>query len=283
MGKIREKLYDERLIGATFYRLLPYQVLMIAINAVNSIVDSLYAGNAIGESGMGAMGLFAPISLSFAAYVQVMEKRLASLVLPVTDGAVGVVLFSFLLIPAMGMNGLYVANILNGVFCAAVITALAWLEKKRFPRSVEDLMAVPDSFGVGEDRRMDITVRSMEQVVRIAEQVQRFCLQKNIDARRAYYTGLCTEEMAGNIVTHGFAIDRKKHSVDIRLTCKEEEIVLRMRDDCAAFNPSQYARILDSGNREERFKDFGICMVYSLAREVNYQNLLDQNVLTIHI
>ena len=35
MGKIREKLYDERLIGATFYRLLPYQVLMIAINAVN--------------------------------------------------------------------------------------------------------------------------------------------------------------------------------------------------------------------------------------------------------
>ena len=109
------------------------------------------------------------------------------------------------------------------------------------------------------------------------------CLQKNIDARRAYYTGLCTEEMAGNIVTHGFAIDRKKHSVDIRLTCKEEEIVLRMRDDCAAFNPSQHARILDSGNREERFKDFGIRMVYSLAREVNYQNLLDQNVLTINL
>ena len=109
------------------------------------------------------------------------------------------------------------------------------------------------------------------------------CLQKNIDARRTYYTGLCTEEMAGNIVTHGFAIDRKKHSVDIRLTCKEEEIVLRMRDDCAAFNPSQHARILDSGNREERFKDFGIRMVYSLAREVNYQNLLDQNVLTIHL
>lgn len=109
------------------------------------------------------------------------------------------------------------------------------------------------------------------------------CLQKIIDARRAYYTGLCTEEMAGNIVTHGFAIDRKKHSVDIRLTCKEEEIVLRMRDDCAAFNPSQHARILDSGNREERFKDFGIRMVYSLAKEVNYQNLLDQNVLTIHL
>ena len=62
MGKIREKLSDERLIAETFYRLLPYQILMIAINAVNSVVDSLYAGNAIGESGMSAMGLFAPIN-----------------------------------------------------------------------------------------------------------------------------------------------------------------------------------------------------------------------------
>ena len=64
MGKIREKLYDERLIGATFYRLLPYQVLMIAINAVNSIVDSLYAGNAIGESGMGPWACSRPSAIS---------------------------------------------------------------------------------------------------------------------------------------------------------------------------------------------------------------------------
>ena len=71
---------------------------------------------------------------------------------------------------------------------------------------------------------------------------------------------------------------RKKHSVDIRLTCTEGRIILRMRDDCAAFDPSQHARIL---NPDDGVKDYGIRMVYDLAKEVNYQNLLDQNVLTI--
>ena len=220
------------------------------------------------------------ISLSFATYAQVMEKKLMSLVLPITDGAVGVVLFSFLLIPRLGIKGLYIANILNGVLCAALISVLALMEKKRFPRSVEDLMAIPDSFGAREDQRLDITVRSMEQVVSISERIHRFCLDRKIDDARSYYAALCTEEMAGNIVAHGFTVDKRKHSVDIRLTCLQEEIILRMRDDCVAFDPSDHARIL---NPEDRFKDYGIRMVYSIAREVNYQNLLDQNVLTIHL
>ena len=38
------------------------------------------------------------------------------------EGMVGVVLFSFLLIPGMKMNGLYLANILNGFFCSAAAT-----------------------------------------------------------------------------------------------------------------------------------------------------------------
>jgi hypothetical protein len=48
MKNIREKLSDERLVAGTFYRLLPFQVLMIAINAVNTIVDSLYAATPAG-------------------------------------------------------------------------------------------------------------------------------------------------------------------------------------------------------------------------------------------
>ena len=57
-----ERLSDDRLISKTFFALLPYQILMIAINAVNGIVDSLYASNAIGEAAMGAIGLFAPVN-----------------------------------------------------------------------------------------------------------------------------------------------------------------------------------------------------------------------------
>ena len=56
------------------------------------------------------------------------------------------VLFSFILIPSLKMNGLYISNVLNGFLCAAVIAAGAWIALKRFPRSMEDLMAVPTQF-----------------------------------------------------------------------------------------------------------------------------------------
>ena len=88
------------------------------------------------------------------------------------------------------------------------------------------------------------------------------------------------EEMAGNVVMHGFPKDRKDHSVDIRLSIKEDEIILRMRDDCVAFNPAEHARVMAP---EDGVKDFGIRLVYNIAREVNYRNLLDQNVLMIRI
>ena len=198
-------------------------------------------------------------------------------------GAAGQLLDKYLAAVGIERDDVYIANILNGALCALLITVIAWLEKKRFPHSVEALMAIPDSFGVSGDRRMDITVRSMEQVVRISKTIEDFCLQKNIDSTRSYYVALCTEEMAGNIIAHGFTKDKRKHSVDIRLTCMEDEIIVRIRDDCMAFNPAEHAQIINPKSREERFKDMGIRMVYSIAKEVNYQNLLDQNVLTIHL
>ena len=72
----------------------------------------------------------AVVSLMYAGYVQTAEKKVMSLVLPVTDGMLGVTLCSLVLIPLAGMNGLYLSNILNGLICAAVMLlapAPAWL------------------------------------------------------------------------------------------------------------------------------------------------------------
>ena len=106
-------------------------------------------------------------------------------------------------------------------------------------------------------------------------------IDESIDARRAYFAALCMEEMAGNIVQHGFTKDTKRHSADIRVVHKADEIILLIRDDCVAFNPSDHAVMLDPG--EDGMKNAGIRLVYSIAKEINYQNLLEQNVLTIRV
>ena len=59
---MEQALSDRKLLTGLFFRLLPYQVLLIIINAVNGIVDSLYASNAIGKAAMSAMGLYAPFN-----------------------------------------------------------------------------------------------------------------------------------------------------------------------------------------------------------------------------
>ena len=61
---MKRKSSEYALLSGLFFRLLPYQVLLIVINAVNGIADSLYASNAIenGKAAMSAIGLFGPLN-----------------------------------------------------------------------------------------------------------------------------------------------------------------------------------------------------------------------------
>ncbi|MBO4901714.1 MAG: ATP-binding protein [Lachnospiraceae bacterium] len=222
----------------------------------------------------------AVISLHFACYGQAIRHKFLSVVLPVFDGAVFVVLFSIFLIPALQMNGLYIANILNGLACFLMILFCAAGTNKRFPKSIAELIMIPAGFGAEEDARIDISVTQLTEVVDISKQVIGFCKRRGIDGRRAYFAGLALEEMAGNVVEHGFRKDKKKHSVDIRVVHKDEDVILRVRDNCVSFDPLSRASILD---QEDQTKNIGIRLVNGIAKNVSYQNLLGQNVLTIRI
>ena len=225
----------------------------------------------------------AVISLNFACYAQAARKKLLSILLPVMDGFGGVVLCSLFLIPAMApsMNGLYLANILNGVICFALIFGYAWIERRRAPRDMEGLLSMPDDFGVGEERRLDITVREMPEVLEVSRRVIDFCRARGIDETRAKHAGLALEELAANVVGHGFTKDRKKHhAADIRVVHLDDGILLRIRDDCVPFNPSDRAEMLDPA---DPVRNIGIRLVFKIARDVRYQNLLGLNVLTVRI
>ena len=219
-------------------------------------------------------------SLVYVPYAQVAEKKIISVVLPIVDGMVGVVACSFVLIPLMQMNGLYISNILNGVICAVVILIGAWIVLKRIPLSLEDMMAIPEHLGVGPDKRIDISITRLEEVNDVSRRVSDFCKAQGIDARRSFIASLCMEEMAGNIVAHGFTKDNKTHSADIRVVHKDDGIILRIRDNCTAFDPTEYHRVM---KMEEDGKNVGIKLVYGTAKEVQYQNLLGMNVLTVLI
>ena len=223
---------------------------------------------------------FSIICMHFTCWGEASGKHGLVHVLGALDGVVCVAGFTALLIGAVGMNSVYIANVLNGIVTTLVIVGYAWLKNKRFPRSIEKLMVIPEGFGAAESERMDMSVGSMEEVVRIAEQVQKFCLERGVDERRAYLSGLSMEEMAGNIVEHGFKKDKWSHSADVRVIHKDGDVILRIKDDCLPFDPGERQKLAEG---EDAAKNIGIRMVFTIASEVKYQNILGLNVLTIRI
>ncbi len=222
----------------------------------------------------------AVISMHFLCYWQASGQHKPEHLLSLLDGVICVAGFTALLVRTVGMNSVYIANVLNGVVSFVVIVLYAWLKKKRFPRNMEELMVIPDSFGVSESERMDLSVKSMDEVVTVSEQIQRFCLARGIDRRRAYLAGLSMEEMAGNIVAHGFGRDKKSHSVDVRVVHKNDLVILRIKDDCLPFDPVERRQMVEN---EDPAKNIGIRMIYKIARDLQYQNILGLNVLTVYI
>ncbi len=93
-------------------------------------------------------------------------------------------------------------------------------------------------------------------------------------------SGLCLEEMAGNVVLHGFHKDRKRHSVDIRVVYKEGEIILRIKDDCKPFDPSEQIKVFDPN---DKVKNVGIRLVHGISKQLEYRNMLGLNVLMVRI
>ena len=250
--------------------------------------------------GLTVMGLrilpfcmpFSVVNQAFSVYAQIMEKKLFSTVVPILNGAVHVIVFSLLLIPVIGMTGLYIANILNGVFCLLVVVAFAAAQLKRLPKNLTDLLAFPEGFGVSEKEYLEFSVKEEKEISAIAERVEQFCLERGIDRRRATFSGLAMEEMAGNTFARGFAADRQKARLEIRVTHKENDVILRLRYNGIPFNPSEQVNPVQNGGGEAQMlmdsaKDVqyqaAIMLARGITQEIRYKNVLGLNNLQIRI
>lgn len=220
------------------------------------------------------------ICMHYISYSQAADKQIIVHVLTLFDGVISVSLFTAILIPFTGMNSVYFANVINGIVSIIIILIYAARSSRHFPRTIDELMVIPDSFGAVDDEFTEISVKSIDEAVNISEDVQKFCLERGIDKRRSYYAGLAAEEMVVNVIDHGFNKDKKDHSVDVRVVCKNDEVTLHIKDDCIPFDPEERNHLTEGGDAAS---NIGIRTVYSIANEIKYQNLFGLNALKISI
>lgn len=213
-------------------------------------------------------------------YLQATGHNTYVSILSVFDGYISMVVPSMLLAPVYGAFGVWIANPIGVVLTILLTIGYTILFWGRIPRSIDEWMLLRPSFGVPAENCLDIYIRNIEDVEQSSDKVLAFCDSHNIESRAAYYSALCIEEMAGNVVRHGFALDSKSHSLYARVIFIRDTVMLRLKDDCKPFDPGEFISLLSG---ESKFANIGIRMISKLADSMEYQNLLGLNVLTVTI
>ena len=86
--------------------------------------------------------------------------------------------------------------------------------------------------------------------------------------------------MVANIVDYGFEMDNKENIIDVFTIVENDEVFLRIRDNCKPFNPNDLSSIIDEN---DSIKNIGIKIVSKIAKHMNYQSTFGMNVSSIKL
>ena len=239
-------------------------------------------------TGFALYPLYAPIStliVGFSNYYHCLSYESIVRTISVADGILGVCFFTFILVPPFGMTGVWAGQLMGCAFCVLLIIGFAIYFNKKPLLGLDGLMCFDKDFGVPEENRIDITIHRIDEVINLSERIWAFCDTHGITGRRRHCASLCTEELAGNIVQHGFK-DGKKHSIDIRVSYVNDEIIISFKDDGIPFNPEEAARLFGTedkgdGVNADAFHNIGLQLVSRMSKSMNYQNTFGLNILTL--
>ena len=137
---------------------------------------------------------------------------------------------------------------------------------------------LPAGFGVRDEDRIEMTIRSKADVSEALQKAAAFCRGHGENARNSALIPLCVEEMVNNILEHGFKPGRKHQSVDVRILIKGSSRIIRIRDNCVNFDPVEYLKLHET---DDPAAHIGIRMVMKMVKSANYVNSLGLNNLTL--
>lgn len=190
------------------------------------------------------------------------------------------VLTAFLLGRFFGSKGIMASIAVSKALLGTMMLIIVCIRCRRFPRSWEDFMFLPEGYGGAESDSRDTQLYDMKDVMRESKQAEQFCLEHGADGPKARWMALFVEEMAGNIVQHGKPLNPGAVCVDYRLFVFDGRICLCLRDYCEAFDPTSYYEANREGDAGE---NIGIRMVMGHAKEVRYYNTFNSNNLLLYL
>ena len=231
-----------------------------------------------------AIGMpFYGLNLIYQNYLQGIGKSVLSSISGfLLEGAL-LVLSAVIMLPMFKQEAIWLAFPVTQVLMFAYFGIIIFVENRRMKNYKLDLwnrvILLPKTFDVPDEDRLDTTVYNLDEVMNLKEKAWDFCTERGCDNRRRYVIALCVEELARNIVQHGFK-ENKKNCIDLRIIKKDENYIVRIRDNCVLFNPKKELQLL---NDEDLTYHMGLRLAFETAEDIQYTSLLKLNNLIIKV
>ena len=256
-------------VGAVLIVAAPYLVSLFITDSGASLQMAITALR------LFALGLVpCCINNAFKGYLQGSERIKAIVNYSLFEGLVVPAIIAFSLGFPFGTTGAWFYFVSGEVLTLLGFSILKWKRAHKVSFSLDTYMDFKPEFGARTQNMLEFNIHSMEEVASASESAQAFCVEQGQTEKTANFVALCVEEMAGNVIKHGFS-KKKKNSLCVRIQNKNDRWVIRFRDDCRAFDPLHY--VFKDGAPEVS----GIRLMMSIADDARYTYSLNMNNLML--
>ena len=188
-----------------------------------------------------------------------------------------IVPITFLLLNIIGYRGAWLSRVVS-MFGLSLIAIFYIYMNKEADNFRDKMLLLPRNFGILPENEIYVTANSQKEIEDLSRVAIAFAMEHGSDTRRAMNFGLITEELANFLTEHGFN-DGKPHNINIRLIAKNDDLLIRLRDNCKPLNLTEYYKLLNTP--EEKEKEASLSIIMKMTKKVIYTPTFGANNLLI--
>ncbi|MBO4791146.1 MAG: ATP-binding protein, partial [Clostridia bacterium] len=219
------------------------------------------------------------LNTSFKNYYQGVGKSGFTQAISVMQNFALVALSAFVFSRFLGVTGIWLGYVSGETLTWLVVCAVVFIKNKKVAPTADAFSLLPADFGVAEGEMMEAVILNDADAVEASRKAEAFCREHGRSPKQSGMIALCVEEMAENIVKHGFRKSGGRDCrIDVRLLFKGDDCMIRIRDNCVNFDPVKY---MELHRGDDPFSHIGIRMVMKTVKEADYVNSLGLNNLRL--
>lgn len=215
------------------------------------------------------------------SYLQVIYRKVNMNLLIFASQLVIVIISAFVLGNLFGAYGILASYTVSDALSLICVLIFYEIKHKKIKIGMKELLNLPDEYYYHAGNVISLDIRNIDDVASASDMIMMFAKGHKYDEKTGYYAALAFEEIASNIIEHGFPTNKKKDPIiDLRVVAMEHKLIIRIRDDCKQFDiTKKIAEVVE--NDTDPMAGLGIRITSNIAKNIEYTSAFETNNIII--